>query len=103
MNKMDEKLFSDLKISLNQAIEHAQGKRKDLRTTTLPRPPKVLTRQEIISLRERFNVSQNVFARCLNISVKTLQGWEQGLGKPSGASLKLLELVARNPDILEII
>jgi hypothetical protein len=40
---MDKKLFGELKESLNQAIEHAQGKR-ELRTTTLPRPPKKMNR-----------------------------------------------------------
>lgn len=32
--------FEDLKAGLQAAIEHASGKRADLRTTTLPRPPK---------------------------------------------------------------
>ncbi len=36
---MDRKLFEELKESLQQAVEHAAGKRHDLRTTTLPRPP----------------------------------------------------------------
>jgi len=34
-----------------------------------------MSRQEIIKLRERFNCSQAVFARLLNVSVKTLQDW----------------------------
>jgi DNA-binding transcriptional regulator YiaG len=32
-------------------------------------------------------VSQAVFAGPLNISVKTVQAWEQGNGSPSGPSL----------------
>ena len=32
--------FEDLKAGLQVALEHAEGKRMDLRTTTLPRPPK---------------------------------------------------------------
>lgn len=39
---MDKQLFEDLKESLNEAIEHAEGK-KELRTTTLPRPSKSLS------------------------------------------------------------
>jgi putative transcriptional regulator len=93
-------VFDDLKEGLNAAIEHARGKRTDLRTTTLPRPPKELSASEIAKVRSRLNVSQAVFARYLNISVKTVQSWEQGQGKPSGASLKLLSIAKKNPNIL---
>jgi len=99
-NKEKNEFFEDLKTSLEEAIEHAQGKRQDLRTTTLPRPPKALGKSEISDLRLRLNVSQAVFARMLNISVKTVQSWEQGTGRPSGASLKLLSIAKMNPKLL---
>lgn len=51
--------------------------------------------QRIKSLREKANVSQAVFAAVLNISVSTVQKWEIGDKKPSGASLKLLNLIER--------
>ena len=102
MNKKDTRneFFEDLKLSLEQAIEHAQGKRSDLRTTTLPRPLKALSQKEIAGIRSKMNVSQAVFARMLNISVKTIQAWEQGTGRPSGASLKLLSIARTNPKAL---
>lgn len=96
---MDKELFEDLKTSLNEAIEHAEGK-KELRTTVLPRPPEKLSSVEIADLRVQMNVSQAVFARYLNVSVKTVQSWEQGIGKPSGAALKLLSIAKKNPQIL---
>src|SRR5215204_1717950 len=96
----NSEFFEELNAGLNAAIEHAQGKRKDLRTTTLPRPPKELSAKEIVKVRTRLNVSQAVFARYLNISPKTVQSWEQGLGRPNGASLKLLSIVRKNPKIL---
>jgi putative transcriptional regulator len=92
--------FEELKAGLTSAIEHAKGKRKDLRTTTLPRPPKEMSANQIAKLRNQLNVSQAVFARYLNISPKTVQSWEQGQGKPSGASLKLLTIAMKNPEIL---
>jgi putative transcriptional regulator len=92
--------FESLKAGLTASIEHAKGERKDLRTTTLPRPPKELTANEIVSVRTKLNVSQAVFARYLNISPKTVQSWEQGHGKPNGASLKLLSIAMKNPKIL---
>lgn len=70
--------FEDLKAGLTAAIEHAKGKRKDLRTSTLPRPPKELSAKEIVKVRSQLNVSQAVFARYLNISTKTVQSWGTG-------------------------
>lgn len=96
----NNEFFEELKAGLTAAIEHARGKRKDLRTTTLPRPPKELSAKEIVKVRSQLNVSQAVFARYLNISTKTVQSWEQGLGKPNGASLKLLTIAKKNPKIL---
>ncbi|MBK7391787.1 MAG: helix-turn-helix domain-containing protein [Chloracidobacterium sp.] len=96
--KMNE-FFEDLKAGLQSAIEHAEGKRTDMRTTTLPRPPKELSAKEIVKVRKQLNVSQALFARYLNISPKTVQSWEQGHGKPNGASLKLLSIAMKNPKI----
>ena len=46
-------------------------------------------------LREKSQVSQAVFAAVLNTSVSTVQKWEIGEKKPSGPSLKLLNLIER--------
>jgi putative transcriptional regulator len=62
--------------------------------------PTALTAGEILKVRTSLNVSQAVFASYLNISPRTVQSWEQGLGKPSGASLKLLSIARKNPKIL---
>lgn len=51
--------------------------------------------QQIKALREQSNVSQAVFAAVLNTSVSTVQKWEVGDKKPSGPSLKLLNLIER--------
>ena len=97
---MDKELFAEFKQSLQEMVEHSEGKRKDLRVTTLPRPPKKLSSAEIVDLRSQLNASQSVFAHYLNVSVKTVQAWEQGIGKPSGAALKLLSIVKKRPKVL---
>lgn len=51
--------------------------------------------RKIKRLRERTNVSQAVFAAVLNTSLSTVQKWEIGDKKPSGPSLKLLNLIER--------
>jgi len=50
---------------------------------------------QIKLLREQTNLSQAVFAAVLNTSVSTVQKWEVGDKRPSGPSLKLLNLIER--------
>lgn len=51
---------------------------------------------EIKQLRETNHVSQPVFARYLNTSESTVEKWETGAKKPSGAALKLLAVVQKH-------
>lgn len=54
---------------------------------------KSLKPHEIKHIRENTKLSQPVFAQLLNISHETIKKWEQGDRHPTGASLKLLNLV----------
>lgn len=58
-----------------------------------PVPP--LRAADIRRIREREHVSQAVFAAVLNTSVSTVQKWEIGQKRPTGAALKLLHLVQK--------
>jgi putative transcriptional regulator len=51
--------------------------------------------ERIRSLRAQWHLSQAVLAAVLNIGVSTVQKWEIGDKKPSGPSLKLLNLTER--------
>jgi putative transcriptional regulator len=51
--------------------------------------------EEIKRIREKEHVSQAVFSAYLNTSLSTVQKWEIGEKMPSGAALKLLNLVAK--------
>lgn len=52
--------------------------------------PEELGPKEIKALRNSFQVSQPVFARYLNTSESTVEKWESGATKPTGAAMKLL-------------
>ncbi len=97
---MNSKQFDRLLQSANEAAEFAEGKRHDLRTTILPATPANMSKDEIVSLRKRLKCSQAVFARALNVSLRTIQAWEQGLREPSDAALKLLSIASRRPEVL---
>jgi putative transcriptional regulator len=59
-----------------------------------------MKKHEIVKLRQQLNLSQAVFAGVLNVSVKTVQAWEQGLRQPSDAALKLLTIAKKHPEVL---
>ena len=61
---------------------------------TLP-PVRELSPRQIRALRKRSRMSQAVFAAVLNTSVSTVQKWEIGEKRPSGPSLKLLDVIHR--------
>jgi putative transcriptional regulator len=55
---------------------------------------------EAIEARKKTGLSQSQFAALLGVSVRTLQGWEQGRKRPSGAAKTLLAIAQTNPAAL---
>ncbi len=51
--------------------------------------------ERIRALRKKLRLSQAVLAAVLNTSVSSVRKWEAGDKKPSGPSLKLLNLIER--------
>jgi len=45
-------------------------------------------------------LSQSQFAELMGVSVRTLQEWEQGRRKPSGAAQTLIAVAMRHPEVL---
>ena len=72
----------------------------DLRSVELPPRPKPLKPADIRALRESLNASQTLFAQLLNVSSNAVESWEQGLREPRQATLKLLHIARKNPDVL---
>lgn len=54
-----------------------------------------------ISARKSANLSQREFAELLNVSVDTIQDWEQGRRSPRGAAKTLLRIARSHPAVLE--
>lgn len=59
-------------------------------------PPPAYSPDGIREIRESFGVSQAVFAALMNVSLSTVQKWEQGQKAPSAPACKLLEIVKQN-------
>ena len=54
----------------------------------------------VAETRRKTGLSQSEFAALLGVSVRTLQGWEQGRKQPSGAARTLLAIASTNPKAL---
>ena len=88
------KFFEDLKEGLEEAVAYEEGK-QTLRkhVIEIPEKPAAYTAKDVIRIRNSQHCSQGVFAKILNVSVRTVQAWESGLRRPSQSALRLLEIL----------
>jgi len=89
MDKEMEQFQNDLLESVRQM---KQGKAARVTQVTLSPTSEV---------RAKVGMSQSAFAKLLGVSVRTLQEWEQGRRKPSGAAQTLLTIAQRHPEVLK--
>ena len=89
---MENALFEELVQSLKEAKDIAKGKAKPSRTFRLEAP-------NVKALREKIGLTQAEFARLMQVSIKTLQNWEQHRRAPTGPAAALLKIVSSAPDV----
>lgn len=56
---------------------------------------------KVVEARQKAGFSQGQFAELMGVSVRTLQEWEQGRRRPSGAASALLKIAVERPDVLK--
>jgi len=101
MGKKDKRDKKKSKHRDEQRSPESQNSGKvDLRTVEIPPRPKPMRPADIRALREELNASQALFARLLNVSSNAVESWEQGLRQPRQATLKLLYVARKNPEVL---
>lgn len=97
--KAPASVFDQIRTGLEDCLAHARGE-MTLVSTQLPAPPPEAGPRRIAALRKNLRMSQSVFAATLNVSVRTVQSWEQGIRKPSDASLRLLQIIDAHPAVV---
>ena len=95
------KLFNELM----EGVDAMQQQREDkitLRSHEVEDLPPLEVDAELIrDTREQLHVSRAVFARCLRVSLRTLENWEQGRARPNAQASALILMVRKFPDTLE--
>lgn len=99
-NKKDKKKSRKEEQRTAVASSEKSNIKLDLRTVELPARPKAMKPADIRAVRESLNASQSLFARLLNVSSNAVESWEQGIREPRQATLKLLHVARKNPDVL---
>lgn len=92
---MSNEFYNDLSTSLNQALAIATGNAQPSRKFSYDMP-------DIKLIRGKTGLSQQQFADKLNISPRTLQNWEQGIRNPTGATITLMRLLDKQPDLIAL-
>jgi len=64
---------------------------------------KVYTPEQLLAIaaRQSVNLTQKEFAQLLNVSIDSVQDWEQGRRSPRGAAKTLLRVAKQHPEVLE--
>ena len=89
---MEQALFDDLVQSLKEAKAIARKEAPASRRITVTTP-------DAKAVREQLGLSQSEFARLMQVSIKTLQNWEQHRRNPTGPAAALLKIVRTAPDV----
>lgn len=96
-------IFTELMAGVD-ALKDAREGKLTLRTSEVElKAPPEMTPAKVRAVREKFHVSQPVFARKLRMKAQTIKNWEQGTAKPNAQAAILLSLIDRDPKILDAI
>ena len=86
-------LFDDLQQGLQEASEYEKGQGKACVKTYMILPIKEYSNTEIRAIRMKAGMTQSVFASYMGVSKKTVEAWEAGTNRPSGAASRILTMM----------
>lgn len=96
------KMFEDLKEGLQDAILDARTTKKNLKRNTISYTPLAdIKPSEIKKIRNKVGLTQNLFAKFLGVSQKTVEAWETGTNKPSGSSNRLITMLIMDENLIK--
>ena len=92
MSRHNEMTGEELGEKLLQSVREMKAGKAARATLVAP--------NEVAAARLKTGLSQSQFAQVLQISARTLQEWEQGRRKPSGAAQALIQIAFKHPEVI---
>lgn len=94
-------VYESIIAGLNEAIEDAQEKEKKLpRRVVSIVPVKDYDSLQVKEIRKNTGMSQKLFASYIGVSTKTVEAWEAGTNKPSGAASRILNMMEMDSELI---
>jgi putative transcriptional regulator len=90
---MSDEIAEDILAGLREAREFLSGE-KDFPKEQVHIPEEI----DVARIREKLNMTQSEFSSVFGMSIRTLQGWEQGRRVPTGASRQFLTVLDKEPN-----
>ena len=85
--------FASIKQGLDEALEYSSGKKSK---AVIHKFSPV----DVKKIRNKVAMSQSEFASAFGVSVSTLRHWERGDRRPQGPALVLLNVIAKEPEVV---
>ena len=101
-----KKQYDSIMEGLNELLEYAKGDTANARSRVVEAPDIRISplhkynKEEIKRIRLNNKLTIKTFASCMGVSKKTVESWENGANIPSGASLRLLQILEGKPNAL---
>ena len=99
-SSVEEAIASTVSDMLDAGLE-VSFTQKELSRMGVDVAPVTFDCEQIRQIWKRLGVSQAVFAKLLNVSLSSVRQWEQGKRTPTGSTMVLLELLQREPHLLD--
>ena len=94
-------VYESIITGLNEALEDSASEKPILkRHKVTVEPVKVYDADDVKKIRKTTGMSQKTFACYMGVSDKTVEAWEAGTNRPSGAASRLLSMIEMDRDIV---
>jgi putative transcriptional regulator len=95
-------VYESIMLGLTEAVEDAKSSDKKLKRRVVSIiPVKEYGAEQVKQIRKSTGMSQKVFASYMGVSAKTVEAWEAGINRPSGAASRLLSMLEMNEHLVE--
>lgn len=86
---------------LDEAIKLNKNELKGRRQKIKVSPVQAFSHNEIKGVRLSLELTQNVFAQILGVSIKTVEAWEKGTNIPNGPARRVIGMLKDDPNLIE--